>query len=196
MLLRSISMLTAASAALILTPARARANPLLSTVPAITLETDRDPAAIHDPGDGGHFLLSDFMPLSSSQSDASDLLGPSSLDGSHLGPSDPAPSYPGPSYTGSSYTGSNHAAPSRPGPSHLAASGDPGIGVNQPANSNYQAFLSPELLSLTRGSFPLALYDTQDITNAVPEPSALLFLTCGCLAIALGIRKRAQPARR
>jgi hypothetical protein len=178
MRLRSISILTAAAAALILTPARTRANPFLSTVPAITLETERDPGSISHPGDGDRFLLSDLMPLSSALSpDASDFLGPSYLEGSRLGPS-----YPGPSH---------------PGPSHFAPSGDPAeIDVNQPADSNYQGFLSPEFLSLTRGSFPLALYDTRGITNTVPEPSSLLFLTCGCLAIVLGIRQRAQPATR
>jgi hypothetical protein len=52
-------------------------------------------------------------------------------------------------------------------------------------------FLSPELLSLEPGSFPAQLPGTQDILDAVPEPSSAAWLTSSLLTMAwLGRLKR------
>jgi hypothetical protein len=58
-------------------------------------------------------------------------------------------------------------------------------------DSSDDGFLSPELLSLEPGSFPAQLHGTQEILNAVPEPSSAAWLASSLLTLAwLGRRKR------
>ncbi len=61
-------------------------------------------------------------------------------------------------------------------------------------NSNYADFITPIFTAFGGASFPLELFGTQETTGTpVPEPSALMFLACGSIAIAWRSRRAVSP---
>ena len=140
MRLRSFSILGAVTAALILTPPHAGANPILDASSAMA--GDQEP-------DGGSVLLADIA-------------APESI------------------------------APLFSPPDNVIQLDLPSIDSNTDSNtgSNDQDFLTPEFLSLERGSFPVQLYRALGIFNDVPEPSLAPVMTGSLLAIAWGYRHR------
>ena len=61
-------------------------------------------------------------------------------------------------------------------------------------NSNYADFITPIFTAFGGASFPLQLFGTQETSGTlVPEPSALMFLACGSIAIAWRRRRAVSP---
>jgi hypothetical protein len=199
MRLRTISVLAVSSAvAFVLIPMQAHADLLLDTGMLTTSSTERDPGSIgfgqgvsvrtttdltqfamflESPTSGSakymiwdasntSLLLSDIVPLTSSTSPGwilSDPLSFTLLSGNTY-------------YFGAIQDSNTELiAPFFFPPSSITQNG---LTTLDTGNPNYQDFLSPVLLSLAGGGFPLRLYGTQGIVNPVPEPSPALWLTC------------------
>jgi hypothetical protein len=204
MQLRTISVLAVTSAvALVLIPTRAHADLLLDTGTLTSSSTERDPGSIGfgqgvsvttttgltqfamflESSTGGNakymiwdatntsLLLSDVVPLTSSTSPGwvlSDPLSFTLLSGNTY-------------YFGAIQDSNTELiAPFFFPPSSITQNG---LTTLDTGNPNYQDFLSPLLLSLAGGGFPLRLYGTQDIISSTPEPSSTFWLTGIMLAI-------------